>query len=183
MQAWTGDAAGVEASLAADRLPEASAEYRKWIRYLTATRRTKTGAPHQWGRCAAWRIVCSAYVAAGLLTIGHSDVWDRIDPTSGTVPGEGFGRGGAIGALYDFFQALPFWRMSPASAVRGDALASRSLAKSMWCTPHGGEFSVDPGSKPVNARWFNRVAGFRQHCYRRDYGTRWRRLGFVVNLT
>jgi hypothetical protein len=67
MQAWTGDAAGVEASVAADRV------YRKPVlntengyEYLSGYATNKKQVHHtNKVRRAAWRIVCSGgYVAA-----------------------------------------------------------------------------------------------------------------------
>ena len=142
-------------------------------------------------RRAAWRIVCSGgYVAAGFIsTIGHSDVWDRIDPTSRhPFLVKDSGAGAQLALLYDFFQALPFWRMEPIpSAVRGDALCFAVPGEVyVVYAPHGGEFSVDPGSKPVNARWFNpRSGGFQASTatgatFTAPDGEDW---ALVVNLT
>jgi hypothetical protein len=193
MQAWTGDAAGVEASVAADRV------YRKPVlntengyEYLSGYATNKKQVHHtNKVRRAAWRIVCSGgYVAAGFIsTIGHSDVWDRIDPSSRhPFLVKDSGAGAQLALLYDFFQALPFWRMEPLpSAVRGNALCF-AIPGEVYVVyaPHGGEFSVDPGSKPVNARWFNpRSGGFQASTatgatFTAPDGEDW---ALVVNLT
>jgi hypothetical protein len=113
----------------------------------------------------AWRIVCAGgYFAAGFNgTIGHSDVWNRIDPPNHytfTVKDEG--AAAQLGALYDFFAALPFWRMQPFADVSGDAIVLAEPGKAYVAyLPHGGSMTLDltEARGAFNARWFNPRTG------------------------
>src|SRR6185369_13047038 len=76
-------------------------------------------------RRSAWRIVCAggSFAAGFHGTIGHSDVWNRIDTPNHyafTVRDEG--AAGQLAALYDFFARLPFARMQPFAGATDDAL-------------------------------------------------------------
>ena len=116
-------------------------------------------------RRSAWRIVCAGgYCAAGFHgTIGHSDVWNRIDaPNHYTFNVKDEGAAAQLGVLHDFFAALPFWRMEPFPDVTGDAVALAEPGKVyVIYFPHGGAVTVDlsavPG--PLATRWFNPRAG------------------------
>ncbi|MBI4905632.1 MAG: DUF4038 domain-containing protein [Acidobacteria bacterium] len=170
LQAWVGDAKGVEASLAADRV------YRKPVlntengyEYLPGYATNKRQVHHTGKvRQASWRIVCAGgYLAAGFIaTIGHSDNWDRIDPGSKhPFYVKDSGAAAQLALLYDYHTALPFWRMEPLpAAVRGDALCFAVPAEvySVYA-PHGGQFAIDLGASgnTMTAKWFNpRSGGF-----------------------
>ena len=112
-------------------------------------------------RRAAWRIVCAGgYFAAGFHgTIGHSDVWNRLDaPNRYTFTVKDEGAAGQLGRLHDFFAALPFSRMQPFAGVSSNAVA---LAEPGKCyvvyLPHGGTTTVTlgGGGQRLAARWFN----------------------------
>lgn len=172
LQAWTGDAAGVEASIAADRV------YRKPVlntengyEYLRGYATNRRQVHHtDKVRRAAWRIVCAGgYLAAGFIaTIGHSDNWDRIDPSSKhpfLVKDEG--AASQLALLYEFFTALPFWRMEPSpSKLRGDGICFAVPGEVyVVYAPKGGRIEVNLETpKPgMNARWFHPgQGGFRE---------------------
>ena len=85
-------------------------------------------------RRSAWRIVCAGgYFATGFNgTIGHSDVWNRIDaPNHYTFTVEDEGAAAQLSALHDFFVVLPFWRMQPFAGVGGDAVALAESGKAL----------------------------------------------------
>ncbi|HEU0141468.1 MAG TPA: DUF4038 domain-containing protein, partial [Bryobacteraceae bacterium] len=169
LNAWTGDAAGVDASIAADRI------YRKPVlntengyEYLKgyATNRRQV---HHTGkvRRASWRIVCAGgYFSAGFIgTIGHGDNWDRIDPSSKhpfVIKDEG--AAGQLALLYEFFAELPFWRMEPCQpAVRGNGICFAAPGEvCVVYVPRGGRpIEVDakllkPG---IAAQWFDPRTG------------------------
>ena len=167
LNCWTGDAAGVELSVAADR------KYRKPVlnsengyEYLRGYATNRRQVHHtDKVRRAAWRIVSAGgHFAAGFIsTLGHSDVWDRIDPANRhpfVVKDEG--AAGQLGYLHDFFTALPFWRMQPQpERVRGDA-SCLALPGEVYAAyaPHGGRFSIDidVAGQPVT-RWLNPRTG------------------------
>jgi hypothetical protein len=163
MNCWTGDVPGAGRSVAADRVsrkPVLNTEF--GYEYLR-------GQPHENRqvhhtdkvRRTAWRIVCAGgYFAAGFNgTIGHSDVWNRIDaPNHYTFAVRDEGAASQLGALYDFFAALPFWRMQPFAGVTGGAAALAEPGQVyVVYLPHGGQVAVDLGAarSPLNARWFN----------------------------
>ncbi len=151
LQAWTGDAAGVDASIAADRIyrkPVLNTEF--GYEYLRGYATNKRQVHHtDKVRRAAWRIVCAGgYLAAGFIsTIGHGDNWDVIDPNSKhpfLVKDEG--AAGQLALLYDFFTALPFWRMQPSpSQIRGNGICL-AIPGEVYVVylPRGGT----PGSRP-----------------------------------
>jgi hypothetical protein len=168
LRAWTGDAAGVGASIAADR------KYRKPVlntengyEYLRGYPTNRKQVHHtDKVRRASWRVVCAGgYFAAGFIgTIGHGDNWDRIDPSNKhpfLVKDEG--AASQLALLYDFFTALPYWRMEPRqSLVRGNGicLAIPSEAYVVYA-PSGGRIEVDLSSaKPaMKARWYHAGEG------------------------
>lgn len=166
-QCWTGDAVTLVASLRADRRfgkpvlnTENGYEYlrghptgRKQVHHTDKVRRS------------AWRIVCAGgYLAAGFHgTIGHSDAWNRLDaPNHYTFIVKDEGAAPQLGALYDFFAGLPFWRMQPFADVTGDVVA---LAKPgevyVVYFPQGGSATLDltRESGRFTGRWFNPRAG------------------------
>lgn len=164
VQCWVGDAPDVVASLRADRRfrkpvlnTESGYEYlrghpteKKQVHHTDKVRRT------------CWRIVCAGgYFAAGFHgTIGHSDAWNRIDAPNRytfTVRDEGAAR--QLGVLYDFFVALPFWRMQPFEGVTGAAAVAVAEPGKVCVVylPQGGKVTVDLSAAPapLTAQWFN----------------------------
>ncbi len=163
LQCWIGDAPDLVVSLRADR------RYRKPVlntengyEYLRGQPTEKKQVHHtDKVRHSSWRIVCAGgYFAAGFNgTIGHNDIWNRIDaPNRYAFIVKDEGAAGQLAMLYDFFAALPFWRMQPFEQVTGDAV---SLAEPgevyVVYLPNGGKVCVDlsaaPG--PLSARWFD----------------------------
>jgi hypothetical protein len=167
LRCWTGDSATIVASLAADRRfkkPVINTE--NGYEYLSGQPTEKKQVHHtDKVRRSAWRIVCAGgYFAAGFNgTIGHSDVWNRIDtPNHYTFTVRDEGAAAQLATLYNFFTALPYWRMQPFGAVTGDAVALADPGKVyVVYLPHGGMMTVDldkvHGS--LNARWFNPITG------------------------
>ncbi len=167
LECWTGDSSTLGASLSADRQfkkPVLNTE--NGYEYLRGHPTEKKQVHHtDKVRRSAWRIVCAGgYFAAGFHgTIGHSDVWNRIDAPNRypfTVMDEG--AAGQLGALHDFFAALPFARMQPFTNVTADAVALADPKKVFVIyLPHGGETTVDLSTirGPFTARWFNPRAG------------------------
>lgn len=167
LQCWTGDSSTLVASLSADR------RYRKPVlntengyEYLRGHPTEKKQVHHtDKVRRSAWRIVCAGgYFAAGFHgTIGHSDAWNRLDPThhyTFTVKDEG--AGAQLGALSGFFTALPFWRLQPFAGVTGDAVSLAEAGKVYVAyLPHGGSATVDlsAAQRPLTARWFDPRSG------------------------
>jgi hypothetical protein len=167
-QCWVGDSTTLVASVLADR------RYRKPVlnsengyEYLRGHPTEKRQVHHtDKVRRSAWRIVCAGgYFAAGLHgTIGHSDVWNRIDaPNHYTFLIRDEGAAQQLGTLYDFFTALPYWQMEPYFGVTRDAVALADPGKIyVVYLPHGGEVSVDLGTERRDswtARWFNPRTG------------------------
>lgn len=160
---WTGDAAGVSQSIAADRVyrkPVLNTEY--GYEYLRGNPSSKRQVHHtDKVRRAAWRIVCAGgYFAAGFHgTLGHSDAWERIDaPRRYPFVVKDEGAGAQLGYLYDFFAALPFSKMQPFGGVKGEAVALAEPGRTyVVYLPQGGKATVDlSGARgPLSARWFN----------------------------
>jgi hypothetical protein len=163
LQCWIGDDPDLVASLRADR------RYRKPVlntengyEYLPGHSTEKKQVHHtDKVRHTAWRIVCAGgYFATGFHgTIGHSDVWNRMDaPNRYTFTVRYEGAATQLSWLYDFFTALPFWRMQPFEGVRGDAvaLAAPGQVYAVYL-PRGGTVSIDLGAVkgPLIAQWFN----------------------------
>ncbi|HZJ13644.1 MAG TPA: DUF4038 domain-containing protein, partial [Chthoniobacteraceae bacterium] len=116
LQCWTGDSSTLVASIIADRRfkkPVLNTE--NGYEYLRGHPTEKKQVHHTAKvRRSAWRIVCAGgYFAAGFHgTIGHSDVWNRIDaPNHYTFTIRDEGAAAHLAALHDFFAALPYWRM------------------------------------------------------------------------
>jgi Protein of unknown function (DUF4038)/Domain of unknown function (DUF5060)/Putative collagen-binding domain of a collagenase/Zinc carboxypeptidase len=160
---WRGDVPEIVASLRADR------RYRKPVlntesgyEYLRGAATERQQVHHtDKVRRASWRIVCAGgYLAAGFHgTIGHSDVWNRLDaPNRYTFQVRDEGAAAQLRALYEFFTALPFWRLQPFDGVTGEAQALAVPGERyVLYLPHGGRVAVDLGALPgtVTARWFN----------------------------
>jgi len=164
LQCWTGDDPDLVASLHADR------RYRKPVlntengyEYLRGQPTEKKQVHHtDKVRHSAWRIVCAGgYFAAGFNgTIGHNDIWNRIDaPNHYTFAVKDEGAAAQLGLLHDFFSSLPFWRMQPFAGVTPEpavALAEPGRVYVVYL-PHGGEMTVGLSDvkNPLTARWFN----------------------------
>lgn len=163
LQCWTGDPVHLVASVAADR------RYRKPVinsesgyEYLRGhpTMREQVHHPNKIRR-SAWRIVCAGgYFTAGFNgTLGHSDIWNRIDaPNHYTFTLQGEGSAAYLTTLYDFFSKLPFQRMQPFAGVSDNAVALAEPGKVyVVYLPHGGTVTMDFGAtgKPFVGRWFN----------------------------
>lgn len=167
-QCQTGDDPGLVASVRADRRfakPVLNTEngyeylrgyptYRRQVHHTDKVRRS------------AWQIVCAGgYFAAGFAgTLGHSDIWNRKwwgNPTGEdryTFVVKDEGAAAQLGALYDFFTALPFWRMQPFTGVTGDAVALAEAGKVyVVYLPHGGSVQMDltQAQGASVARWYN----------------------------
>lgn len=167
LQCWTGDSATLVASLRADRC------FKKPVLNTESGYESLRGHPTEKKqvhhtdkvRRSAWRIVCAGgYFAAGFHgTIGHSDVWNRIDaPNHYGFLVRDEGGAAQLGALHDFFAALPFWRMQPFSGVTGDAIALAEAGKVyVVYFPHGGAATLDLTGTPGTfvSRWFNPRSG------------------------
>lgn len=164
LQCWVGDDPNLVASLRADR------RFRKPVlntesgyEYLAGHPTEKQQVHHtDKVRRSAWRIVCAGgYFAAGFHgTIGHSDIWNRIDAPNRyvfTVQDEGAPK--QLGALHDFFTALPFWRLQPFEGVTGNAAVALAQPGQVYVVylPHGGAVSLDLGAaaERMVARWFD----------------------------
>lgn len=167
LNCWTGDVPGANRSIAADRV------YRKPVLNTEFGYEYAEGQPNENRqvhhtdkvRRTAWRIVCAGgYWAAGFHgTIGHSDAWNRIDPTHHyTFQVAHQGAAAQLGALHRFFSDLPFWRLQPFGGVTGEAVALADPGRVYVAyLPHGGTVTLDPGATqgPAQARWFNPRAG------------------------
>jgi hypothetical protein len=164
LQSWVGDDPNLVASLRADRRfnkPVLNTE--SGYEYLRGHSTEKKQVHHtDKVRRSAWRIVCAGgYFAGGFHgTIGHSDVWNRIDaPNRYTFTVQDEGAGAQLGALYDFFTALPFWRLQPFDGVTGESAVALAESSHFYVVylPRGGKTTVD--LKAVDgqlaARWFN----------------------------
>ncbi len=164
LQCWVADDPDLVASLRADRRfrkpvlnTESGYEYlrghpteRKQVHHTDKVRRS------------AWRIVCAGgYFAAGFHgTIGHSDIWNRIDaPNRYTFTVRDEGAADQLGVLHDFFAALPFWRLQPFEGVTGDSVVALADLGQVYVVylPRAGKLTVELGatSGPLTARWFN----------------------------
>jgi len=150
LQCWTGDSTELVASLRADRQhdkPVLNSE--NGYEYLRGHPTEKKQVHHtDKVRRSSWRIVCAGgWFAAGFNgTIGHSDIWNRIDaPNHYTFAIEGEGAADQLGILYDFFTSLPFWRMQPFDGVTGEMAAALAESEQVYVVylPHGGEVTVD----------------------------------------
>jgi hypothetical protein len=167
LQCWVGDDPNLVASLRADR------RFRKPVLNTESGYEYLRGHPTEEKqvhhtdkvRRSAWRIACAGgYFAAGFNgTIGHSDAWNRIDPShhyTFTVADEG--AAGQLGLLYDFFTKLAFWRLEPFTGVTGDAVALADPGKVyVVYLQHGGTAKLDltEAKAALTARWFNPRTG------------------------
>lgn len=164
LNAWTGDAAGVDSSIAADRIfrkPVVNSEFGyEYLRGYPSNRRQVHHTDKV--RRAAWRIVCAGgYLAAGFIgTLGHGDNWDRIDPSVKhpfVVRSEGAAR--QLALLYEFFTTLPFWRMEPSQpAIRGNGVCFACPGEiCVVYLPRGGRIEVDFSRIKLQnlAQWFD----------------------------
>ncbi len=163
-QCWVGDAPDLVASVQADRRfrkPVLNSESGYEYLHGHPTEKKQVHSTEK-VRHSSWRIVCAGgYFAAGFNgTLGHGDAWNRIDaPNKYPFTIEDEGAAGQLRVLYDFFTALPFWRMQPFDGVKGEAavaLAEPGLLYVVYL-PHGGEATVDLRAAPgtVLAQWFN----------------------------
>jgi hypothetical protein len=168
LQCWTGDAPDLVASLHADR------RYRKPVlntengyEYLRGQPTEKKQVHHtDKVRHSAWRIVCAGgYFGAGFNgTIGHNDIWNRIDvPNRYTFVVKDEGAAGQLGLLYDFFTLLPFWRMQPFDGVEGDTVVSLAEPGQVYVVylPQDGKVTVDLSavSGTPTVQWLNPRTG------------------------
>lgn len=163
-QCWTGDSTTLTASLRADRhfqKPVLNTE--SGYEYLRGQPTERQQVHHtDKVRRSAWRIVCAGgYFAAGFHgTIGHSDVWNRMDaPNHYAFLVRDEGAGAQLAALHDFFDALPYWRMQPFTGVTGDAVVALAEPGKTYVAylPHGGSASLDLSgvSGAFTGRWFD----------------------------
>jgi hypothetical protein len=163
LQCWTGDAAMLAASVAVDR------RYRKPVvnsesgyEYLRGHPTERQQVHHtDKVRRAAWRIVCAGgYFAAGFHgTIGHSDVWNRIDaPNRYTFTVKDEGAAAQLAVLYRFFTALPYWRMQPFPLVTGEGTGLAAAGETyVVYLLRGGSVTVDlsGAAGPFAVRWLD----------------------------
>ncbi|MDR1502337.1 MAG: DUF4038 domain-containing protein [Prevotella sp.] len=166
LNCWEGDDPNLVASLKADLRygkpvlnTENGYEYlknapteRKQVHHTDKVRRT------------SWRVVCGGgYFAAGFHgTIGHSDVWNRIDaPNHYTFSLESEGADIQLSYLYQFFNTLPYWKMRPLNNTIGDAVVLAEEEKVYVAFfPHGGELVLDlKGTDQMKQKWFNPRTG------------------------
>jgi hypothetical protein len=167
-QCWVGDDRNLVASLRADRCfrkPVLNTE--NGYEYLRGHPTAKKQVHHtDKVRRSAWCIVCAGgYFAAGFHgTIGHSDAWNRIDPTSHysfAVRDEGAAE--QLGMLYGFFIALPYWRMEPFEGITGAAAVALAELGQVYVVylPQGGAVTVDLSAAQgsLTAQWFNPRTG------------------------
>ena len=162
LNCWKGDVPGLGKSIAADRVyrkPVINTEF--GYEYLGGNPPEHRQRHHtDKVRRSAWRIACAGgYFAAGFAgTLGHSDAWNRIDPTNHyafILKDEG--AAGQLGILYDFFTSQPFWRMEPLS-LPGDAVGLAESGKSyVVYLSHGGRTTLDltVATEPLVGRWLN----------------------------
>ncbi len=168
LQCWTGDSATLVASIAADRRfrkPVLNSE--NGYEYLRGFPTEKQQVHHtDKVRRSSWRIACAGgYFAAGFNgTIGHSDIWNRIDPGKHyTFEVKDEGAGAQLGILYNFFSALPFDRLQPFTNVTGNVVAlTEPGAIFVLYYPHGGEASLDLGPNRFSTLWLNPRTGERR---------------------
>ncbi|MCC6232788.1 MAG: DUF4038 domain-containing protein [Verrucomicrobiales bacterium] len=166
-ECWTGDAVDLVASVRADgryRKPVLNTEfgYEYWRGHPTGRQQVHHTDKV---RRSAWRIVCAGgYFAAGFQgTLGHSDVWNRIDaPNRYEFSVKGEGAAEQLKFLYEFFVALPYWRLRPWEGVEGQGLGLADPgAVYVMYLPQGGSVVADlrETSGAFTGRWFNPRTG------------------------
>jgi hypothetical protein len=168
LNCWTGDSETLVDSLRVDRRynkPVLNTE--NGYEYLRGHPTGKKQVHHtDKVRRSSWRIVCAGgYLAAGFHgTIGHSDIWNRIDPPNRyTFTLQDEGAAAQLTALHDFFTALPYWRLQPHTGIQpADAIALADPGRLyVVYLPHGGEAELDLSAAPgeFSARWFDPRGG------------------------
>jgi Protein of unknown function (DUF4038)/Domain of unknown function (DUF5060)/Zinc carboxypeptidase/Putative collagen-binding domain of a collagenase len=167
LQCWTGDSTTLVASLRADRRfnkPVLNTE--NGYEYLRGNPTGKKQVHHtDKVRHSSWRIVCAGgYFAAGFHgTLGHSDAWNRIDaPNHYPFIVKDEGAAANLRFLYDFFTALPFWRMHPFNGVTDDVVALAEPGNIyVVYLPKGGATTIDLSDVPgqFKGRWFDPRSG------------------------
>jgi hypothetical protein len=167
LQCWTGDSSTLVDSVRADRRfkkPVLNSE--SGYEYLRGEPTFKKQVHHtDKVRRSAWRIVCAGgYFAAGFQgTLGHSDVWNRIDaPNHYSFSLRDEGAAAQLGVLYDFFTAVPYARMQPFAEVTGEAVSLAEEGNTyVVYMPHGGATTVDltEATGTYTARWLNPRSG------------------------
>jgi hypothetical protein len=166
LQCWKGDDPNLVASVRADRRygkPVLNTE--NGYEYLRGESTSKNQVHHtDKVRHSAWRIVCAGgYFASGFHgTIGHSDIWNRIDPNNHyTFILKDEGAPSQMAILYKFFNSLAFWRLQPFTEITGDAVALAEKSKTyVVYLPHGGDVTLDlTGSGIMESKWFNPRTG------------------------
>jgi hypothetical protein len=168
LQCWIGDAPDLVVSVRSDRRyskPVLNTE--SGYEYLSGRPTEKKQVHHtDKVRRSAWRIVCAGgYIAAGFHgTIGHSDIWNRIDaPNRYLFEVKDEGAAGQLARLYDFWTDLPYWRMQPFDGVTGDLAVALAARGEMYVVylPSGGKASLDLMGQDgaFSARWYNTQDG------------------------
>jgi hypothetical protein len=164
LQCWIGDDPELVTSLRADRrFQKPVLNMENGYEYLRGHPTQRKQVHHtDKVRRSAWRIVCAGgYFAAGFNgTIGHSDIWNRIDaPNRYPFIVRDEGAAGQLGLLHDFFAALPFWRMQPFEGVTGDGVVALAELGQVYVIylPRGGALNLDlrSASGRLHGRWFN----------------------------
>ncbi len=171
LQCWTGDPTDLVASLAADRRykkPVLNTEH--GYEYLRGHPTEKRQVHHtDKVRRSAWRIVCAGgYFAAGFHgTIGHSDVWNRLDaPNHYTFTLQSEGADQQLAILHQCLSNLPFERMQPWPSVTGNAVAL-AIPEDVHLVylPQGGVTTLvaGPAGQRVETQWLDpRTGSFRE---------------------
>ncbi len=166
LNCWVGDDENLVRSLKADLRygkpvlnTENGYEYQK----NGSTERQQVHHPDKIRR-TSWRIVCAGgYFAAGFHgSIGHSDIWNRIDaPNLYTFRVESEGADKHLRDLYQFFNALPYWKLRPLDDTVGDAVVLAEEEKVYVAFfPRGGELELElKGIGPMKQKWFNPRTG------------------------
>ncbi|MBL9138372.1 MAG: DUF4038 domain-containing protein [Verrucomicrobiales bacterium] len=178
LQCWIGDAVNIGASLRADRVygkPVINSE--SGYEYLRGHPTERRQVHHtDKVRRSAWRIVCAGgYFAAGFHgTIGHSDVWNRIDaPRRYSFVIRDEGAGAQLKFLKGFLESLPYWDLQPDDGVRGDGIGLTLPGKVGFIYfPHGGTCEANLGDwrGSLTCRWFNPRTAERSQAFRVEGG-------------
>jgi hypothetical protein len=114
-------------------------------------------------RLAAWHIVCAGgYFAAGFIsTLGHRDVWNRIEPgTRHPLLIREAGAAAHLAALYEFVTAMTYRRMSRRKDFVEASCLYLGFSHETYIgyLPHGGGFPIkrESAGPPLTGRWFDR---------------------------